>query len=223
MAKNANIGNFWHAVEKCSKECISLILEAGGDPGVLLLSALKIRQCDILLLLIKTGGADVNSSQQSKAFEWALQFWLERNGVEYLKLLIEARAKVNNSLAVGALIQAVGLGSIECVNLLIEAGVDVNASHEDYSSKTALLVAATKGSSNCIELLLKSGADVNIRDNKVRTALFTAVQAVSPQLLLKTGADVNAMDTDGNTMLFLSPIWFSVRRLDCYKLLLKAG
>ena len=144
-----------------------------------------------------------------------------------MKLLVEAGAKVNNSVAVQAgLIQAVGLGSMECVNLLINAGVDVNAAHEDYSSKTALLVAATTGSTNFIELLLNSGADVNIRDNKSRTALFTAVQSVSSksiELLLKAGADVNATDNEGNTVLFLSPIWFCVRRLNCYKLLLNQG
>ena len=213
--------------ETCSEDCIKLLLETGGDPGAMLLSALQGKRHDILPLLIKGGGADVNSSHQSKAFEWALEFWVERNGVEYLKLLVEAGAKVNNSVAVQAgLIQAVGMGSVECVNLLIEAGVDVNAAHEDYSSKTALFVAATKGSTSIIKLLLKSGADVNIRDNKGSTALFTAVQSVpskSIELLLKAGADVNSTDTDGTTVLFLSPIWFSVRRLNCYKLLLNAG
>ena len=218
--------NLEEAGWRYSEQYIKLILEAGGDPDVMLLSALKQRRRDILPLLIKAAGADVNNTQQSKAFEWAVKSSVQFNGIEYVKLLVEAGANVNNSQGVKALILAVGLGSMECVNLLIEGEVDVNASLEDYSSKTALFVAVTKGSSKCIQLLLKSGADVNIRDNKGRTALFTAVQAVSSQaieLLLKAGADVNSIDTDGKTVLFLSPIWFSVQRLNVYKLLLAQG
>ena len=137
--------------------------------------------------------------------------------------LIDAGADVNSLQGVEALITASAMGSVNCMNILIEAGADGN---KLFKGRSALSVAAMKGSSTGVDILLKSGADVNFRDNKGRSVLHNAVNSTDVQsvkFLLEAGADVNSTDNEGNTAMFLSPIWFSMRGLNCYRLLLNAG
>ena len=118
---------------------------------------------------------------------------------------------------------AAGLGALECVKLLIDVGVDVNTTNDDYMSRTALCAAVMKGSAQCTELLINKGADVNTTDRKGRTAVYNAVHFVRLQcldLLLQAGADKNITDHEGNILLYLSPILFSAKRLKCYKIVL---
>ena len=168
--------------------------------------------------LLFQAGADVNNSNSCGETPWDVVAKYGR--AKCMSVVLEAGADVNKE---EALLMGSAVGSEECVKLLIEAGADVNMM---IMSRSALSLAATKVSSKCVDLLLKAAADVNITDIKGRSPLHQAVNSTkveSVKLLLEAGADVNATDTDDNTVLFLSPIWFSVRRLDCYKLLLKAG
>ena len=69
-----------------------------------------------------------------------------------------------------ALMYAAGSGSAEKIQLLIDAGADVNA--RDYCGKTALMYAASVYGDNgqkCIDLLLQNGADADIQDNYGQT------------------------------------------------------
>ena len=65
--------------------------------------------------------------------------------------MIEAGADVNSS----ALTSAVIKGRDDCVNLLLEAGADVN------TQKDILHKAIDYGHDKCLDLLLKAGADAN--------------------------------------------------------------
>ena len=78
--------------------------------------------------------------------------------------LIEAGADVNTPLSLrdwSYLMESCFQGSVKCAELLMDAGVDVNASVK--YGRTALTTATVGGDTKCMRLVLKSGAPVNTR------------------------------------------------------------
>ena len=61
-----------------------------------------------------------------------------------------------------ALCMATWYGHDFCLEMLIEAGAEVNLVYQSY---TPLETAARRGSVKCIKLLIQAGADVNMRGN----------------------------------------------------------
>ncbi|CAL5092579.1 unnamed protein product [Urochloa decumbens] len=93
--------------------------------------------------------------------------------------------------------------SVDCLEMLIEAGADVNAG----SPLTPLVIAAGKGLTDCIKCLLKADADANIPDENGKLPIQIAARQVS-QLLNSSwlqpldsddkenaGSDANNKDT----------------------------
>ena len=122
---------------------------------------------------------------------------------------------------ISVLIRAVEDKCVQCTDLLLKAGADVNMEVE-WNGRTAIFVATRDDSVECAELLLGAGAGVNIRDEDGKTALFDAVWQGSVQctdLLLKAGADVNIQTQWGRTALFYAVRYDSVQ---CTNLLLKS-
>ena len=102
-----------------------------------------------------------------------------------------------------ALALATKCNFVPAVQLLIEAGVDIN--YQDTSGESALHVAARLGHEKCAELLLSSSSA-----EKVSTELFEATFGWTPlflacveghmnvvQLLINSHADLNKVDTSG--------------------------
>ena len=84
--------------------------------------------------------------------------------------------------------------SIEIVELLIEAGAEINAT--DGAGDTALKKAlyAMHPSPQIIDMLIHAGADVNIIDEDGMTILMEAARRSTPEIvrmLIEAGADVN--------------------------------
>ena len=101
------------------------------------------------------------------------------------------------------LITAAAYGHVECVDLLLQAGADVNQLHM-MTGMSSLSYASRNGHVHCVEILLKAGAKVDI----VPFTWCNGKPAINDhgrcvQLLLQAGAtaDVNKQNQDGYTFL----------------------
>ncbi|XP_047101398.1 ankyrin repeat, PH and SEC7 domain containing protein secG-like [Schistocerca piceifrons] len=100
------------------------------------------------------------------------------------------------------LIQAAILGSMEELQALLAAGVNLGA--RDMNEWTPLHWAAGRGYEEMVRRLLAAGADVGARDKFQQTPLHLAAWAGRPavvRLLSASSADPNARDVDGWTPL----------------------
>jgi len=96
---------------------------------------------------------------------------------------------------------AAEIDDASCVNILLSAGVDIDA--RDGSDDTALHWASFRGSSQCVVALLQQGqADVNAVDLNRATPLSWASKrpsAACVDVLLQYNASPEAADVDGKT------------------------
>jgi ankyrin repeat protein len=101
-----------------------------------------------------------------------------------------------------ALMHAAASGTVTIMQMLVDAGADVNA--KNSRAATALHWAA--GDEAKVKLLLLNGAAVNARTVEGRTPLYAAATmpggTASVRHLLEAGADVNAATLIGATPLF---------------------
>ena len=116
-------------------------------------------------------------------------------------------------------------GQAEILKLLMQAGVDVNASD---GMDTSLHCAALMGRTEVAKMLVANGADVNAKTARGHTPLLFAVQANDQELvrhLLSHGAQVQLMNADGDTILTgpLNPIWDDKVTPEILRILIQAG
>ena len=84
----------------------------------------------------------------------------ERGHTEIVKLLLKHGAKVDVAPdAYTALMRACIGGRVDAATVLLDAGADPNAVHDD--GQRPLHFAAKSGSADCVRLLLKQGADAS--------------------------------------------------------------
>ena len=121
-----------------------------------------------------------------------------------------------------ALFGAASNGHQKCMEVLLNAGADVNAIEHQYN--TVLAVASAKGNPECVKLLLKAGADVNGSgewlDYRALMAASGSGQAECMRLLINAGADVNHVNKCGLNALIIA---CESGQVDCVDALLKAG
>jgi ankyrin repeat protein len=93
--------------------------------------------------------------------------------------------------------------SLEIVELLLAAGVNINTKANVYDQGTALHVCIEEGQRDMLEAILKNGgAKVEAKDRYKRTPLHLAVlheNKATIKLLLSYGAKTDAKDADGQT------------------------
>ena len=120
------------------------------------------------------------------------------------------------------LMRASSIGHIEIINLLINAGADVNAQNEE--SATALIEASyIHNNLEVIRLLINAGANVNAQDYDGNTPVIIASQRGNLELLgllINSGANVNAQDYDGNTPVIIAS---KMGNIELLELLINAG
>lgn len=120
-------------------------------------------------------------------------------------------------LATNALHFATYCGRSEIVDMLLHAGVNVNATDVEYENRTALHIAVT-GIQNCrtTQVLLRHSANVNaVMAAPNSTPLLVAVRAGSVdnvKLLLRHNADINYPDEFNN---WQTALHLAVRKGSC--------
>lgn len=120
----------------------------------------------------------------------------EANKLEVVRSLIELRATVNRrSGGQTPLSCAAGLGHIEMVKLLLEAGADVNmtSSSEEGTRETPLMVGTKYP--EIVKLLLAAGAEPKSRDGNGHSAMLPASlcgNETVQELLLDAGCPVTS-------------------------------
>ena len=94
-------------------------------------------------------------------------------------------------------------GRTDYVQILIDAGVDVNAS--DADGYTPLHIATILNRKHIVSTLINTGAKMDMQDNTGSTALHHAARLGRRnimQMLIYAGADVNSIDQSWTTPLF---------------------
>lgn len=124
--------------------------------------------------------------------------------------LDEVKKVLDNSLNIvsrrggeSLLMVACSRGSINCVQYLIDVGVDVNYYTNDGSTALIKAVKANRNSEDIIRKLLLAGANPN-QVSSSKSVLYYAVQLGKIsiiQLLLEHGADPKLVNIDGTTPL----------------------
>lgn len=124
---------------------------------------------------------------------------------ELFKQLILAGANPNIPVLEGKEVTPIFLlskaGMAESLQVLVDAGVDVNAV---LRGRTPLMEAVSGGNPKAAEILIKAGANVNAVDEDGRSVLYRAIVCERPEMvriLLANGADAKAKDPQGRTML----------------------
>ena len=113
-------------------------------------------------------------------------------------------------------------GDMECIDLLLQRGMDVNLSGYHYG--TALQAASRVGNIEIVERLLESGAELDILEGVHGTALRAAVTQGDEDLvrvMIARGADVNLRYEDEGDSIFHLALGSGNSVI--FKLLLDAG
>jgi ankyrin repeat protein len=117
---------------------------------------------------------------------------------EQVEALLKAGADPNRRSSYGAPINlAAGLGSLEIVVDLLDAGADPHVA--GFGGATPLHAAALSGQMDVAKVLLERGARVDARDNLGRIPLLTYASSATHNLdllkvLLRVGANPNAVE-----------------------------
>jgi ankyrin repeat protein len=101
---------------------------------------------------------------------------------------------------------AASIGAIQCVELLLNAGVYKDAMNR--IGGTALMLATGLGKTECVKLLVKAGCDVDKVDDKGLCALFFSVSqnhVNMARILVLAGADVKEVN-DVNNSVYVSTV-----------------
>ena len=157
---------------------------------------------------------NAKSANGSTALADAIQFDL--NEIVEILIPISTKEGLNHALILTAL-----SGKTDYVNRLIDAGADVNATHERGIS--VLMTAMRSKNVDTINLLLEKGADVNATAKNGDTALMDAVLYANVdiiKLLLEKGADVNAKNSDGYSVIITA---VQIKDGEVLKLLIEKG
>lgn len=212
LRKRKNFNEILQDIVKTSKSptTIKALIEAGADIEKLdefnlctpLMSAVANNDnIEIISTLLKLG-AKVNA--RNLIGDTAM-IWAKKS--DFVKLLVEYGAEINNTILAEALRRSARSGNSEKIKILVELGADVNARNDKW--ETPLMFAAqNKHQLESIKTLIELKAEVNAENKNGQTAImYAAKNNNNPEvvkLLAKAGADLNVEDIECCTPLMLA-------------------
>ena len=120
------------------------------------------------------------------------------------------------------LMEAIKTGHADCVELLLDAGADVN--NRDFEGYLPLIRATIEGNVQSVAAIINAGADVNTTSRPGGyTSLMHAAKKghyLCIEILIESGANVNMVNRNGCTALMYA---VRVNDIRCVNPLLKAG
>ena len=120
-------------------------------------------------------------------------------------------------------------GIVEKVQLLLDAGANINARDTvSTSAPTVLEEAVCQGHFEVVKLLVSRGAEINVVNPRCETTLMLACGAFSrdPRIvkfLIQHGADIHARDRQGHTALWYATNSYAPNPEPIIKVLHDAG
>ncbi|XP_062609752.1 ankyrin repeat and SOCS box protein 8-like isoform X2 [Saccostrea cucullata] len=141
-----------YAVQEKNLAIVQAIVDAGAD-----VSLKDVKGGTALEICLLSGGRTANT--------------------DIVKALLQAGSDPNaeNLYKATPLMLAAGTGQLEVINLLLDAGADIN--HEDNKGKTAFNICCEHTRMpKAGRLLISRGADINHRDHAGKTSLEKALQ-----------------------------------------------
>jgi ankyrin repeat protein len=198
---------FWHQIYFFR----TTFIQKGHDPTdypkmiTPLHAACFLRLPHVIQYLLHNCNADINetSSSGENALLYSVSALSDRTSLHTLKVILGSFPTINIRDGYGrsVLARAASTGSVEGIELLLEAGADIN--DKAVEVLPALHVAARLGHSGVVELLIARGADIEIKNNG-STALHLAAQQGHTQvvsILLDSGVGIESRDHHDSTAL----------------------
>ncbi len=181
-----------------------------GDGTTALHWAVYREQPELATLLIEAG-ADVEAPNDYGVTPFALA--ARQGHADLLRRLLgigvdpdDPRHAVNAGET--PLLAAARSGQVEAVDVLLDAGANVDA-QETWNGQSALMWAAAEGHAAVVARLIERGADINVRSNSGASALLFAARKgdmAAVETLLAAGAEVNESRPDGATALLVAVV-----------------
>lgn len=155
-------------------------------------------------------------------YQYSLHGDIDKLRIALQSDMIDDCFSYRNHLGWNALHAAVRYNNIDCINELIDSGIDVNSITEK-EMLTGLHLSVKFSTIECIETLINRGANIESKTVKLHTPLHICSilgRVESIEFLVLMGANIEAADIHGRRALHLSSIYC---QYDAIRSLLERG
>ncbi len=163
---------------------------------------------DTVFNMVKNG-VDVNAKNSKGQTALMRAVYNRQQDIVRLLLTHKADPEIRTPDGNSVLVNAARVGDRGIVELLLDAGVDINEQDADPAGVTAINIAAYRENVQVFNLLLERGADYSIPSANGFTPLLSAVKSgnlpIARKLLAK-GADLEHKNNSGQTALKIAQL-----------------
>ncbi|XP_046870557.1 ankyrin repeat and SOCS box protein 3 [Hypomesus transpacificus] len=216
----AHCGNL--AVVKLLIKARANINQPTNDGSCPLYAAVSAGHKEVVELLIRKG-AEVNGEHTSSCWS-SLHLAAYKGSSEMVRLLIAVPACKLEALDdnnITPLFLSAQYGRRECLQILIDAGADVNTQAADLA--TPLMIASQQGYEDCVNTLLAHGANANILCNDIwpQIPIHAAAEFGHISILRRLIAVTDRTCDRGKDR--VSPLYLATDQRECTQVLLEEG
>ncbi|WP_257284714.1 ankyrin repeat domain-containing protein [Endozoicomonas sp. SESOKO1] len=212
-------------------ECLQLLWEKSKgpnpEPDSVLYTAAENGRIDCLEWVLSTWFKEHHRDYVTEKLNKAMCSAAREGQVESMRYLMKKGGLVPGLDLNYALFNAVGSGSIQCMQPLVDAGADINGRFEKGSfltnGFTPLTWSVSRQDKELMNAVMLAGANVDVKNQFGDCALHIAAglnDITYLRKLLESAADRNARDQQGRTALHLGNRTDNVA---CAEILIRAG